>query len=209
LLHRILPEPIVTRVHAGESTIADRFEAVTVLFSDLVGFTKVSAGLTPHQLVDNLNDLFSGFDALAAELGVEKIKTIGDAYMAMAGAPTLRPDRVAAVADMAFGMQEVLARFNENHDPPFSIRIGLHTGAIAAGIIGKHRFLYDIWGDTVNTASRIESYSEPGRVHVSAEVAAVLAPDFELESRGIMDIRGKGEVETFFLNGRKLRHDSA
>ena len=203
LLHRVLPEPIVERVHAGEETIADRFEAVTVLFSDLVGFTKVSAGLTPNQLVNNLNDLFSGFDALAADLGVEKVKTIGDAYMAMAGAPTPRPDHVAAVADMALGMLAALQQFNESHDPPFKIRIGIQTGPVAAGIIGKQRFLYDIWGDTVNTASRMESYSEPDRVHVSAEVARALAGDFDLESRGIMDIRGKGKVETFFLNGRK------
>ncbi len=203
LLLKVLPSQIVIRMQQGEATIADRFDEATVLFSDLVGFTKLSARLSPKQLVDNLNDLFSRFDNLADRLGVEKVKTIGDAYVAVAGVPEARPDHAAAMADMALGMIEAVDEFNAVLDPKFQLRVGLQTGPVAAGIIGKHRFLYDIWGDTVNMASRFESYSEPGRIHMSTEVARILEPDFDVESRGIMDIRGKGAVPTYFLNGRK------
>ena len=203
LLLKVLPSQIVTRMQQGEATIADRFDEATVLFSDLVGFTKLSARLSPKQLVDNLNNLFSRFDDLADRLCVEKVKTIGDAYVAVAGVPEARPDHAAAMADMALGMIEAVDEFNAVMHPKFQLRVGLQTGPVAAGIIGKHRFLYDIWGDTMNMASRFESYSEPGRIHVSAEVARILEPDFDLESRGIMNIRGKGAVPTYFLNGRK------
>ena len=203
LLHRILPKTIVERVHGGEAVIADQFDEATVLFSDLVGFTRISANMSPQHLVRNLNELFRAFDELASELGVEKVKTIGDAYMAVAGVPEPDPNHATAMALMALGMLDALHRFNENYDPPFQMRIGIQTGPVAAGIIGSHRFLYDIWGDTVNMAARFESYSEPDRIHVTAEMAHLLQPDFMVEPRGIMDIRGKGEVETFFLNGRR------
>ena len=203
LLLRVLPEEIVERMQAGENSIADRFEAATILFFDLVGFTKISAQLSPKQLVENLNALFSRFDAIAAVYGVEKVKTIGDAYMAVTGVPKPQPDHAQAMANMALGMLEAVEEINADIEPKFQIRIGLQTGPVVAGIIGEHRFLYDVWGDTVNMASRFESYSEPGRIHISAEVAEILAPDFELEPRGILDIRGKGEVETYFLNARK------
>ncbi len=201
LLHRILPEPIVQRVHGAETLIADQFDEATVLFSDLVGFTRISANMAPEHLVQNLNELFGAFDELATELRVEKVKTIGDAYMAVAGVPQPHTDHADAMAHMALGMIDALHRFNENHDPPFQMRVGLQTGPVAAGIIGRHRFLYDIWGDTVNMAARFESYSEPNRIHVTAELARLIEPRFVLEPRGIMNIRGKGEVETFFLNG--------
>ena len=159
--------------------------------------------MAPHQLVQNLNALFRSFDQLASDLGVEKVKTIGDAYMAVAGVPEPRPGHVTAMAEMALGMMDALERFNEDHDPPFRMRVGLQTGPVAAGIIGSHRFLYDIWGDTVNMAARFESYCEPDRIHVTAEVCRLLEREFDLEPRGVMDIRGKGKVETFFLNGRR------
>ncbi len=203
LLLRVLPAEVVERMHRGEDSIADRFDAATVLFSDLVGFTKISASLSPQQLVENLNALFSRFDTLAADLGVEKVKTIGDAYMAVGGVPKPIENHVEAMAEMALGMLAAVEEINTGIDPKFQMRIGLQTGPVVAGIIGEHRFLYDIWGDTVNMAARFESYSEPGRIHVSAEMADILAPRFELESRGIMNIRGKGEIETYFLNGRK------
>ena len=203
LLLRVLPADIVRRMNEGEETIADRFDEATVLFSDLVGFTQISANLSPKQLVDNLNGLFSRFDTLADDLGVEKVKTIGDAYMAVAGVPEPRPDHTRAMADMALGMIAAVEDVNTRIDPKFQMRIGIQTGPVVAGIIGRHRFLYDIWGDTVNMASRFESYSEPGRIHVSAELASSLEADFVLHSRGILDIRGKGKVETYFLDGRK------
>ena len=205
LLLRVLPAEVVERMHAGEANIADRFDEATVLFSDLVGFTKISARLSPKQLVENLNALFLRFDALAVSHGVEKVKTIGDAYMAVGGVPKPRAKHAEAVADMALGMLTAIEEVNAEIEPKFQIRIGLQTGPVVAGIIGEHRFLYDIWGDTVNVAARFESYSEPGRIHVTAEVADILAPNFELESRGVMDIRGKGKVQTYFLNGRRTK----
>ena len=203
LLLRVLPAEVVERMHKGEVNIADRFDEATVLFSDLVGFTKISALLSPQKLVENLNALFSRFDALAAANGVEKVKTIGDAYMAVGGVPKYFEGHAEAMADMALSMLVAVEEINTGIDPKFQIRIGLQTGPVVAGIIGEHRFLYDIWGDTVNMAARFESYSEPGRIHISTEMADILEPKFELESRGNMDIRGKGKVHSYFLNGRK------
>ena len=129
--------------------------------------------MSPQHLVRNLNELFRAFDELASELGVEKVKTIGDAYMAVAGVPEPDPNHATAMALMALGMLDALNRFNENYDPPFQMRIGIQTGPVAAGIIGSHRFLYDIWGDTVNMAARFESYSEPDRIHVTTDTSGV------------------------------------
>ena len=184
LLLRVLPAEVVERMHKGEVNIADRFDEATVLFSDLVGFTKISALLSPQKLVENLNALFSRFDALAAANGVEKVKTIGDAYMAVGGVPKYFEGHAEAMADMALSMLVAVEEINTGIDPKFQIRIGLQTGPVVAGIIGEHRFHYDIWGDTVNMAARFESYSEPGRIHISTEMADILEPKFELESRG-------------------------
>jgi adenylate cyclase len=200
LLLTILPRQVIGRLNHGEAMIADRFEGVSVLFADLVGFTEHSARIKPAAIVDYLNRLFSEFDELARELGVEKIKTIGDAYMAVAGLPDPNPHPFAAIAKMALGMIDRLDRVNRHFGWPLQIRIGIHSGPVVAGIIGAHRFIYDVWGDTVNVASRLEAYSLPNRIHVSQDIARHLAPPFSLEPRGSVDVKGKGKLETFFLS---------
>jgi class 3 adenylate cyclase len=200
LLLTILPRQVIGRLNHGEVMIADRFEGVSVLFADLVGFTAHSARIRPALLVEYLNRLFSEFDALARELGVEKIKTIGDAYMAVAGLPDPNLDHCAAIAKMALGMIDRLGRVNSHFGWPLQIRIGIHSGPVVAGIIGTHRFIYDVWGDTVNVASRLEAYSLPNRIHVSQDTARHLVGPFALEPRGSIDVRGKGNLETFFLS---------
>jgi class 3 adenylate cyclase/CheY-like chemotaxis protein len=200
LLLTILPRQVIGRLNHGEAMIADRFEGVSVLFADLVGFTAHSARIKPAAIVDYLNRLFSEFDELARELGVEKIKTIGDAYMAVAGLPDPNPDPFAAIAKMALGMLDRLDRVNRHFGWPLRIRIGIHSGPVVAGVIGAHRFIYDVWGDTVNVASRLEAYSLPNRIHVSQDIARHLAAPFSLEARGSVDVKGKGKLETFFLS---------
>jgi class 3 adenylate cyclase/CheY-like chemotaxis protein len=200
LLLTILPRQVIGRLNHGETMIADRFEDVSVLFADLVRFTEHSGRIAPAMLVEYLNQLFSEFDALARELGVEKIKTIGDAYMAVAGLPDPIPDPFAAIAKMAFGMIDRLGRVNGHFGWPLQIRIGIHSGPVVAGIIGAHRFIYDVWGDTVNVASRLEAYSLPNRIHVSQDTARHLVGPFALEPRGSIDVKGKGKLETFFLS---------
>ena len=196
LLLNILPPQIIERLEAGEEVIADRHAGVTVLFSDLVGFTERSSRLEPQVLVTELNALFSRFDSLCEASGVEKIKTIGDAYLAVGGLPGGREDHVAAVAELALAMLDVV------RGTDWRIRIGLHAGPAVSGVIGTRKFVYDVWGDTVNVASRLESTSEPNRIHVSEPVAGALGEGFELESRGTVALKGKGETATFFLNGR-------
>ena len=203
LLRNILPGQIVTRLNKGEVVIADRVEEATILFADLVGFTAVASRVTPAVLVDNLNRIFSAFDDLCRRSGIEKIKTIGDAYMAAAGLPVPRPDHAEAIADFALAMLDTLEAVNATIDVPFQLRIGIHTGPVVAGVIGSHRFLYDIWGDAVNLASRLESHSLPGRIHVSPQTSEVLTSRYELEHRGLIDLRGIGKVSTTFLIGRK------
>jgi adenylate cyclase len=200
LLLTILPRQVIGRLNQGEAMIADRFEGVSVLFADLVGFTEHSARVTPAAMVEYLNRLFSEFDALARELGVEKIKTIGDAYMAVAGVPDPNPDPFAAIANMALGMIDRLSRVNGHFGWSLQIRIGIHSGPVVAGIIGTHRFVYDVWGDTVNVASRLEAYSLPNRIHVSQDTAQHLVGLFALEPRGSIDVKGKGKLETLFLS---------
>jgi hypothetical protein len=203
LLLNILPPKIVTRINAGEELIADRFDNVSVLFSDLVGFTEISATMGPSELVQDLNRLFSRFDLLAKKCGVEKVKTIGDAYMVVSGLPDPKSDHREACADMALGMVEALDEINPTLIKPFDIRIGVHSGPVVAGIIGKHKFVYDVWGSTVNVASRFESYSVPNHIHASAEFAGPIKAKYHFDSRGPLKMRGVGEVETFFLKGRQ------
>lgn len=203
LLLNILPPQIVARLNSGEELIADRFDDVTVLFADLVGFTEVSSRVTPTRLVEDLNRLMSEFDMLAQQLAVEKIKTIGDAYMAATGVPQRRLDHVEAMADFALGMLQVLEIHNDVMATTWKIRIGVHCGPVVAGVIGKHKFIYDIWGDTVNQASRLEATSEPNWIHVSAPVAEVLRSRYRLESRGIIHLRGKSDAQSYFLVGRQ------
>jgi class 3 adenylate cyclase len=202
LLLNILPRPIIDRLAAGE-TIADTFDHVTVLFSDFVGFTRLSRSHPSDRVVATLNRIFSEFDALALRLGVEKIKTIGDGYLAVAGIPIPTDNHAETCAEMAIGMLDILKRLNPTFDEPLEMRLGLASGPVIAGIIGSHKFAFDIWGDTVNMAARHESYSEPNRIHVALETATLLEPAFRLESRGILNIRGRGQVETFFLNGKR------
>jgi class 3 adenylate cyclase len=203
LLRNILPGEIVARLNNGEVVIADRVEEATILFADLVGFTAVASRVTPAVLVDSLNRIFSAFDSLCRGLQIEKIKTIGDAYMAAAGLPLPRPDHAEVIADFALAMLNELEAVNATLAEPFQIRIGIHTGSVVAGVIGSHRFLYDIWGDAVNLASRLESHSLPGRIHVSARTSEMLTSRHEIEPRGLINLRGIGKVKTFFLTGRK------
>ncbi|MET0600236.1 MAG: adenylate/guanylate cyclase domain-containing protein [Mesorhizobium sp.] len=200
LLRNILPSPIVLRLNAGETLIADRFENVSILFADLVQFTPAAALMTPSQLVDRLNRLVSQFDLLALQLGVEKIKTMGDAYMAATGLPEPVPGHTELIARFGLGMLAALQQFNDSHgETPLRMRIGIHTGPVVAGVIGHHKFSYDVWGDTVNVASRLEANSLPGRIQVSEAVRAALAERYEFEPRGRIDLKGRGFTEAFLL----------
>jgi adenylate cyclase len=199
LLRNILPGQIVGRLNGGETVIADRLEEVTILFCDLVGFTEAASRTAPGRLVEDLNRLFSAFDALTDALGVEKIKTIGDAYMAGAGLPEPRPDHAKVMVELALRMLEAVERLNREAGTAFQVRIGMHTGPVVAGVIGTHKFTYDVWGDTVNVASRLEGHGLPGRVHVSDEVRRAVGHRYEFEPRGAISLRGKGRMETFFL----------
>ncbi|MBK9585319.1 MAG: hypothetical protein KA099_00940 [Alphaproteobacteria bacterium] len=196
LLLNILPRSVVERIHTGEEMIADAHQEVTVLFADLAGFTKFANRNTPQAVVETLNQIFFRFDELALKHGVEKIKTIGDAYMAVAGVPVSCVDHAERAARMALDMLEAM----EEIDSGLRLRIGLHSGPVVAGVLGKHKFSYDVWGDTVNVASRYESAGEPGRIHVSSTLAENLRPKFRVESRGLVEIRDVGKVEGFFLS---------
>jgi class 3 adenylate cyclase len=202
LLLNILPQSIVTRMRNGETVIADRIAEATILFCDLVDFTMLSHDLTADRTIDFLGKTFSAFDRLVAELEVEKIKTIGDAYMVAAGVPEPQSDHAERIAALAPRMLDAVAAVAEATKLKLQARIGVHTGPITAGVIGTHKFVYDVWGDTVNTASRMESHSLPGRIQVSAATRAVLGDDFKLERRGLIEVKGKGMMETYFLNGR-------
>jgi len=203
LLLNILPGPIAERLKAGSSTIADGFAEATVLFSDLVGFTKISARVTAEELVSRLNELFRAFDSLAEAHGVEKIKTIGDAYMVAGGIPIPQPDHAERIADMALGMLGAIEEYNARAEEPLEIRIGISTGPVVAGVIGSAKFAYDLWGDTVNTASRMESNSLTGRIHVSEATHDLLRARYRFESRGTIEVKGKGEMTTYFLEARR------
>jgi class 3 adenylate cyclase len=199
LLLNILPSTIVERLRRGERVIADRIADATILFSDLVDFTTLTGRLPPQRTVALLGALFAEFDALAARFGLEKIKTIGDGYMVAGGLPEARRDHAAAVAEMALEMREAATRAAGGFNELVELRIGMHSGELVAGVIGTHKFVYDVWGDTVNTAKRMESYGAPGQVHVSAATRLALGDAFRFEPRGSLDIKGKGLVETYFL----------
>ena len=199
LLLNVLPQRIVDRLAAGETLIADRHEEVSVLFSDFVGFTTISARLAPAVLIEELNRLFSGFDAICDRTGVEKIKTVGDAYLVIGGLGG-EADHAAAVAETALQMVEQVR--TSGGEAGWRIRIGLHDGPVVAGVIGTSKFAYDVWGDTVNVAARLEATSEPDRIHVSGTLASRLADRYRLEPRGSIELKGKGLVETCFLLGR-------
>ncbi len=203
LLLNVLPEPIAERLKQGEAPIADSFADATVLFADLVGFTRLSALMPAKELVELLNNIFSAFDQLAERHGMEKIKTIGDAYMAVAGLPTPRSDHVEAAADMALGMLEAIARIRADINTPFSIRIGINTGPVVAGVIGTKKFAYDLWGDTVNTASRMESHGVSNAICVTANVHERLQDKYQFEARGVIEVKDKGDMKLYLLK-RKI-----
>lgn len=199
LLLNILPEPIAQKLKKEQITIADGFAEATVLFADIVGFTKLAERVSPTQLVYLLNEIFSRFDRLAEKHGIEKIKTIGDAYMVVGGLPVYRPDHAEAVALMALDMQQEISQFSTETGEPFSIRIGINTGPVIAGVIGLKKFIYDLWGDTVNIASRMESHGIPGAIQVTPETYEILKDKFLFEKRGVIHIKGKGEMTTYLL----------
>jgi adenylate cyclase len=202
LLLNILPASVVERMRRGELEIADRFPDATILFSDLVGFTDLAGRSSPGRIIEMLNQLFSAFDALAKKFKLEKIKTIGDAYMVAGGLPDEQPEHALAVADMAIGMLEAVHEIGMGFDEPLQARIGIHSGDVVAGIIGRHRFIYDVWGDTVNTASRLESSGVPNRVQISEATYQRVKNSFHCEPRGELDIKGKGRLLTYFLGPR-------
>ena len=199
LLLNVLPASIAERLKASPDSIADHSAEVTVLFADVVGFTVLSAKKSPQDIVRLLDQIFSAFDALAEKHGLEKIKTIGDAYMAAAGLPTPCAGHAIAAAHLARDMLAAVARIAAETGEPLALRIGLNSGPVVAGVIGRKKFIYDLWGDTVNTASRMESHGVPGEVQVSEATAALLRADFALRPRGPIEVDGKGEMLTFLL----------
>jgi len=218
LLLNVLPKAVVERLklHSGAITdsllgvngdgalplIADSFPDATVLFADIVGFTQFSAGVSPEKLVVVLNEIFTDFDDIADARGLEKIKTIGDAYMAVAGTPIVAADHAERAAEMALDMVRALDAFNQRHGYSLQIRVGINSGPLVAGVIGKRKFIYDMWGDTVNTASRMESHGVAGRIQLTDSTRQRLREPFQLEFRGAIAVKGKGEMHTWFLNGR-------
>ncbi|MGB7444819.1 MAG: adenylate/guanylate cyclase domain-containing protein [Coleofasciculaceae cyanobacterium] len=205
LLLNILPEPIAVRLKQKHQTIADSFAEVTVLFADIVGFTKLSQRVPPEKLVNLLNEIFCKFDELTERHGLEKIKTIGDAYMVAGGLPKHRTDHAEAIAEMALAMQEEVAKFSAKYGETLKIRIGINSGPVVAGVIGSKKFIYDLWGDAVNTASRMESHGIAGSIQVTADTYKILQDKYLLEERGIIEIKGKGKMTTYLLLGKKLK----
>ena len=208
LLRNILPEAIANQLKQNQgalgehgAALAEQFNEVTILFADLVGFTPLSARLTPIELVNLLNQIFSTFDELAQQLGLEKIKTIGDAYMVAAGLPIPRADHAEAIAEMGLAMQAAIVRFQSEQGENIQIRIGINTGVVVAGVIGTKKFIYDLWGDAVNVASRMESSGEPGNIQVTTATYERLKNQYVFQKRGSIEVKGKGEMVTYWLIG--------
>jgi class 3 adenylate cyclase len=201
LLLNILPAPIAERLKAEpETTIAERCDAVSVLFCDLCGFTPLTSRLAPDDLIALLDDLFSAFDAEAARLGVEKIKTIGDAYMVVAGLPEHRPDHAAAAAGLAQAMHRTTSRIADETGHSLTVRIGIATGSVTAGVIGRSKFAYDVWGETVNRAARLEAAGEPGGIFIDEQTATALNGRFEISALGPVDLKGIGATNVWTLH---------
>jgi adenylate cyclase len=203
LLLNVLPASVATRLKESDEVIADGYGAATVLFADIVGFTPRAQELAPVETVALLDRIFAGWDGLAARYDVEKIKTIGDAYMVAAGLPSERQDHAEAIADMALEMGGEAARCAGEGDPPLEVRIGIDTGPVVAGVIGRAKFTYDLWGDTVNTASRMESHGVSGAIQVTERVYERLRERYEMRRRGTIEIKGKGLMTTYLLLGRR------
>lgn len=201
LLLNILPKSIANRLKNNDMRIADSHDEVTILFADIVGFTKMTTSMPPAELVDLLSQIFSRFDALADTHGLEKIKTIGDGYMVIGGAPVARADHAAVIAKLALDMQKDLTAFNAQTGNKLQMRIGISSGPVVAGVIGTSKFAYDIWGDPVNMASRMERSGLPGAIQVSEVSYQLLKDAYKFKPRGLVEIKGKGEVNTYFLEG--------
>jgi class 3 adenylate cyclase len=204
LLLNVLPRRIADRLkEAPGVVIADRFASATVLFSDIVGFTQLSTQLPADELVRRLDEIFTRFDEIADQLSLEKIKTIGDAYMVCGGIPLARSNHAEAVCEMALRIRDCIDDLARNAGGDLRVRIGVHTGPVIAGVIGKKKFIYDVWGDTVNTASRMESHGVPGQIQVSEDTFELTKDIFEFESRGTITVKGKGEMRTHLLLRRR------
>jgi adenylate cyclase len=202
LLHNILPDEIVARLKTSSSMIADSFDSASVLFADVVGFTPMSAGMPPDELVGLLNSLFSTLDRLVEGLGLQKIKTVGDGYMVASGIPSTRPDHAQAIADLALRIRDELARSRvDGHQ--IQMRIGINSGPVVAGIIGTHKFAYDLWGDVVNIASRMESEGIGGSIQISEATYQLISEEFVCEPRGSIPVKGKGTMQTYLLLSRR------
>ncbi len=203
LLLNILPKAIAERLKEGEHTIADRYAAVTVLFADLMDFTALANGTDPVALVGLLNDLFSRFDFLADQHGLEKIKTIGDSYLVVGGLPEPRANHAEAVAEMALGMLTAMADLNRERGTNLRLRIGMNSGPVVAGVIGHKKFTYDLWGAAVNLASRMQSSGVANRIHLPFDTYQLLRDKFDLTERGMISIKGSGDITTYLLDGKK------
>jgi adenylate cyclase len=203
LLLNILPETIADRLKGGHINIADGFAEVTILFADIVGFTEISSRTSPEALVQLLNSIFSEFDRLSELYGLEKIKTIGDNYMVAGGLPVPCLNHAQSIAEMALDMQQIISKFSDESGAPLNIRIGINSGPVVAGVIGTKKFIYDLWGDAVNTASRMESQGIPGKIQVSDSTYKLLQDGYLFEKRGTIDVKGKGEMTVYLLIGRK------
>ncbi len=204
LLHNVLPGRIANRLKLKQQTIADSFKTCSVLFADIVGFSRFSQKMPPEQIIDLLNRIFTELDNLADKYGLEKIKTIGDAYMVVAGVPEYRGDHAEAIAEFALETAEVINMVARQTGINLRLRIGINSGPVVAGVIGKRKFSYDLWGDTVNTASRMESHSVPGKIQVSQNTYDLLKGKYTFEDRGGIEIKGKDTLHVYFLKGRKL-----
>jgi adenylate cyclase len=205
LLANILPAPIATRLKSeSQVVIADSCPNTTILFVDIVGSTRLAESMAPEALVELLNSIFSEIDDLTEKYDLEKIKTIGDAYMVVAGAPKQRADHAEAMAAMALEIKGRFAKVNQAAGQTLDFRVGIHSGKVVAGVIGKKKFSYDLWGDTVNTAARLEAHGLPGEIQVSAQVRELLHDKFQLVERGLVELKGKGQVQTFLLKGPRL-----
>lgn len=203
LLENILPGSVAKRLKDGDTMLADSAGEVTLLFADLVGFTRLARKLPPTELVDLLDSIFTEFDRIVERCALEKIKTIGDEYMLAGGLPLRRADHAQAVATAALAMLAAIKQMNKTSKHRLELRVGIHTGDVVAGVIGSRKFTYDVWGDTVNTASRMQTHSLPGHIQITEATATRLAPDFELKPRGHIQVRGQGRMPTWFLVGRK------
>jgi len=206
LLFNVLPQSVVERLKFSQENITDSFKDVTVIFADIVDFTKISANSTSDELANMLHHIFSAFDQLVEKHQLEKIKTIGDAYMVVGGLPVERPDHAEAAAEMALDMLEALEKMETVLRRKIQVRIGINSGPVTAGVIGKKKFIYDLWGDTVNTASRMESTGLPGTIQVTEETYRRLKYKYTFKSRGLIDVKGKGKMKVYILTGRRMKN---